>query len=263
VLRLSPLSFLIPRQLGRALTSLAVVGREIENAIMDDPHDNILDDLDEFMDTLERKSLTEACELLEGNPQIILERLKLQTDEDGPEQVLIEMVYDDCEFHVSERVQNASARKSKRVAMQAWRRSCRAVRNSNILSLDTLSFWQEFSEFELNGELFARAAQCIDTIFAEVKQNTTIETAYLNLTGVSMNDLIYFIQNNTALTDLWLSSEEPVSLEQSTALSRAIGSVHLEVINIKFCCFENNGSFGQMLGGCLRVDSLEVWCRDD
>jgi hypothetical protein len=65
---------------------------------------------------------------------------------------------------------------------------------------------------------------------AEMKYNTTIATATIELLPeLSMNDLGEFIQNNKALKTLNLKSRErvssvipyPVSLEQSTVLSRA------------------------------------------
>jgi hypothetical protein len=65
-----------------------------------------------------------------------------------------------------------------------------------------------------------------------------------------MNDLSEFVQNNKALKFLSLNSvQQPVSLEQSTALSRTIASAQLESISIWECCFENNASFEQMLEG--------------
>lgn len=53
------------------------------------------------------------------------------------------------------------------------------------------------------------------------------------------------------------SSGELVSIEQSTDLSSAIGSVQLEK-----SVYENDGSFECMLEGCARVDWLGVPCED-
>jgi hypothetical protein len=106
--------------------------------------------------------------------------------------------------------------------------------------------------------IFEAAAPCIRAFMDEVKYSATIVCEYLNLAGLSMNDLRYFIQNNKSLKHLWLGSKEPVSLEQSTALSRAIRSVQLRCISIMRCRFEN---LERMLEGCARVDELQVRCE--
>jgi hypothetical protein len=101
-----------------------------------------------------------------------------------------------------------------------------------------------------------RAAElCTHAFFAEVKHNKSIRRAGIGLKGVSTDDSIQFIQDNQALKTLCLDSgAEPVSLEQSTALSRAIGNARLETISIAYCGFENDGSFEQMLEGCTRMN---------
>jgi hypothetical protein len=86
--------------------------------------------------------------------------------------------------------------------------------------------------------------------------------ADLNLTlGLSINDLGYFIQNNEALRDLKLEYwGKSMTLENSTVLSGAIGSVILHSLDIKFCGFESDESFEQLLGGCSSVEKLRVFC---
>lgn len=52
-----------------------------------------------------------------------------------------------------------------------------------------------------------------------------------------------------------------VLLEQSTILSSAISSPHLDTVDITKCRFENDGSFEQTLRGCAKVDCLRVGCK--
>lgn len=105
-----------------------------------------------------------------------------------------------------------------------WRRLGRAVRNSTLNSLD---YHYEFSDGGEYDELLVAVPRCIGAFFNEVKHNKSIVYADLHLRWAWVNDLSEFIVTNKALKRLHLSSHEPVSLEQSTALSRAIGSARL------------------------------------
>jgi hypothetical protein len=109
---------------------------------------------------------------------------------------------------------------------------------------------------------FGAAVQCIIAAFAEAKHNKSIVKADLNLSsGLSIDDLTYFIRNNEALKSLTLQYlGESMTLENSTAISRAIGSVHLKKLDIMFCGFESDDSFDQLLGGCSSVEELCVIC---
>lgn len=68
--------------------------------------------------------------------------------------------------------------------------------------------------------------------------------------GALLDDLSEFIVNNDVLKDLSLESEAPVSLDQSTVLSRAIADAQPARLSIGNCNFENDGSFERMLEGC-------------
>jgi hypothetical protein len=111
------------------------------------------------------------------------------------------------------------------------------------------------------GLLVAAAVRCFGTFFSEVKHNKSIVEAVIELDGVSMDDLSEFIQYNQDLKRLMLNSSEPVSLEQSTVLSRAIRSVQLEKMNIENCIFEDDGSLERVLEGCTRVNVLKMTCK--
>jgi hypothetical protein len=106
----------------------------------------------------------------------------------------------------------------------------------------------------------AAIADCVNAFFAELKQHIRCEWGVFDLLGLSMDDVIEFILDNEALKTLILISEEPLSLEQSSALSRAIGSVQLKEVNLQSCRFENDGSFEQMIESCATVDRLKVTC---
>jgi hypothetical protein len=105
-------------------------------------------------------------------------------------------------------------------------------------------------------------SRCIGAFFAEVKHNTSIVDASIDLWGVSVGDLSEFIVNNKTLEILSLSSVEPVSLEQSAALSKAIDTSRLKEVNIIECRFEKNGSFERLLEGCFRVNRFKMECRN-
>jgi hypothetical protein len=121
----------------------------------------------------------------------------------------------------------------------------RAVKNS---TLDRLEVHKSSDVDARNDDLVVAAARCIGAFFTEVKHNTTIKDANLKLTaGASLDDLIVFIQNNKTLNWLWLGFDEPLSLEQSTALSNTVSSLQLENVSIEFCRFENDGSFEKIL----------------
>jgi hypothetical protein len=147
-----------------------------------------------------------------------------------------------------------------------WRSFGRAVRNCtwNVFELERRLYE---IEDDINGDP-AAAARCINAFMGEMKYNTTIATATIELPGLSMNDLGEFIQNNKALKSLTLSSgmtessREPLSREDSSLLSRAISirTGQLERVNIQYCRFENDGAFEQMLEGCSRVGWLFVPC---
>jgi hypothetical protein len=128
--------------------------------------------------------------------------------------------------------------------------------------LKRLGFSNEKVDNNFNGDHLVMAEGCIDAFVAEMKYNATIVTASFELTGLSMNDLDYFIRNNKALMTLVLFSRERVSLEHSTILSEAIGSAQLEKVDILRCCFDNDRSLEQMLEGCASVDrKLVVTCK--
>lgn len=137
------------------------------------------------------------------------------------------------------------------------------IRNSTTLHKLRLVRLGFGDEVDLNGELPAAAAECFNALFAEVKHNKSIKSATVELTGLLMDDLSYFILNNEALKRLELLSEDLVSLEQSTVLSRAIRIAHLEKLDIGGCSFENDGAFERMMGGCASVNKLRVGCRSN
>jgi hypothetical protein len=131
--------------------------------------------------------------------------------------------------------------------VDAWKRCGRTVRKMFLHNL-------EFVRHDANNREVA-AERCVDAFFAEVKHSTVIVDAAIDLTiGVSMDDLIGFIQNNGALKNLRLSSQELVSLEQWTAISRVIACAQLKNFDIQYCNFEIDGSLERMLEGCARVD---------
>jgi len=132
-----------------------------------------------------------------------------------------------------------------------WIRFGRVVQNS--ITLQELII-QLRKTAQTDDEFITNAGQCLTAAFAEAKHNKSIVKADLNLTlGLSINDLSYFIQNNEALSYLKLEYwGKSMTLENSTDLSRAIGSVLLHKLDIKFCGFESAESFEQFLGGVLQ-----------
>jgi hypothetical protein len=111
-----------------------------------------------------------------------------------------------------------------------WRRFGIAVQNCTLHQ-----FWMDMEGTgAVNSDLLVVAARCMNAFFAEAKYNESIVTATIELTGLSMDDVSYFIRNNEALKTLVLKSRKHISLEESTA-SRAIwiGSVQLESVNIQ------------------------------
>jgi hypothetical protein len=190
-------------------------------------------------------------ERLEHNPQIekVLVYIEVRF-----QQVLIEVVlgsdYDqDYHFDVTDQLDE----------VDAWTSFGRAVRNC---TLKEFLFRRRIrGENNMNGgDLLAAVARCINAFAAEVKYNTTIESASFELPGLSMNDLSEFLENNKALKNLYLSSHEPVSLEKSAVLSRAIRIAQLKEVNISGCQFANDGLFEQILEGCSRGDLLTLTC---
>lgn len=137
--------------------------------------------------------------------------------------------------------------------VDAWRRLGRSVRYNNIV--EKFALWTRFDHLE-----FPAAQQCIDAFIKEVKHHMSVKHASLKLKAASIDDLGEFIQNNKGLEHLTLEDGQLVSLEQSTVLSKAIGSVHLEELDMSNFRFENTGSFEQMLGGFASVKRLEVLC---
>lgn len=102
----------------------------------------------------------------------------------------------------------------------------------------------------MNGDPLAVTERCINSFVAGVKHNKSIVVAKIELTGLSINDLSYFILNNKALKTLVLASRERVTLMQSAILSEAISSAQLEEVNIRHCRFRNDEAFERILGAC-------------
>jgi hypothetical protein len=206
-----------------------------------------------IMDYPEIESIAEACELLERDPKI--KNVCVITKVDDLEQVLIEVnLHDDNDDYVFEL-------RDRLFEIDVWRRFGRAAQSSS--SLEIL-----LGEGGINGEHLAEelleleaAARCIDAFFEEAKHSKSVEFAFFNLTGLSMNDLVYFILNNKGLKTLGLESEEMVYIEQITALSRAIGGVQLETLNMEECLFENDGALELILEGCTTLDRLMMTCK--
>jgi hypothetical protein len=118
-----------------------------------------------------------------------------------------------------------------------------------------------------NSNWVVAAEPCIGAFFAEVKHNTSIVEAKIVLQGQgisSVDDLTEFIRNSEALKHVSLTSEEVLSLEQWTVLSRVIHGAQLQsaFVVINYRCFENGESFQQLLEGCSRVDRLDVFCEN-
>jgi hypothetical protein len=196
-------------------------------------------------------TITEACELLEGDPQIQLDRLDVTTNVRG-QRVSIR-VGDGC---------GALYFRDQTFDLDAWSRFGKAVRNSS--SLHTFDLVRSGVADAIDGDLLVAAALCIDAFFAEVKRNKSIATATIELTGLLINDVTEFIEKNEALKELVLESRERVSLQESTILSWVIQSAKLEAFNIQFCSFEDDESFERMLEGCSSVNRrLDVTCEDN
>jgi hypothetical protein len=199
------------------------------------------------------RTIEEACEQLEGSRQIQWKQINIKTHVDDGDGEVVVIYFQDINYFLS-------CYSDRLFHVDAWTRFGRAVRNSS--TLDELRlFVDEEGMDHLNGDLLETAAPCISAFMAEVKHNTTIETAFLNFTVLPMNDLGDFIINNKALNHLWLGSQEAVSLEQSTILSRAISSSHLGSIGIMRCCFGLDGAFARMLEGCSKLNQLQVRCK--
>jgi hypothetical protein len=127
--------------------------------------------------------------------------------------------------------------------------------------LNQLELHRHLGGEDEDAELVAASERCIDVFIARVKHNTSIMDAHLNLMGASTDDISEFIQNNNALKNLLLQFEEPVSIEQSSVISRAIHNVHLEWFSISSYHSENDGSLDQILEGCTGVDKFIVRCK--
>jgi hypothetical protein len=96
-----------------------------------------------------------------------------------------------------------------------WRRFGIAVQNCNLHK-----FWMDMKGAgAVNSDLLTVAARCINAFFAEAKYNESIVIvdATIELTGLSMDDVSYFIRNNEALKILVLKSRKHISLEQYNA----------------------------------------------
>jgi hypothetical protein len=77
--------------------------------------------------------------------------------------------------------------------VDACRRFGRAVRNNTLLNVRFINRIDGGAD-ALDGELFVAAARCINAFFAEIKYNTYVVNASLDLTmGLSMYDLAEFI----------------------------------------------------------------------
>jgi hypothetical protein len=116
-------------------------------------------------------------------------------------------------------------------------------------------------KFGIIDELPPAAARCLDAFLTEMKHNKSIAHADFIFRGELIDHLIGFIQNNEALKALVLASRELLSLEQSAALSTAISRVTLSQVDIYNCNLQHDGSFVQLLEGCVSVDRLRVGCR--
>jgi hypothetical protein len=215
-------------------------------------------------------SLTEACKLLEREPRIEWGLVAVYTGQqsiDGSINVWGVSPRGATPFDFIDQVFDADV----------WTRFGRAVRNSRTLNhiiLRRPEVWRGANIIPIDGDLPVAAARCIGAFFSEVKHSKSISRAEIDLRGAPMEHLCEFVQYSEALVDLRLSSKEPylglssatVSLEQSTHLSSAIvGSIKLREVNfcvdIRNCCFEDDGSFERLLEGCSKVPWLKVFCE--
>lgn len=199
---------------------------------------------------MNRGSLPEACDLLEED-NTPMEMMWIGTElRDQHVLIVVRMNSSHRYLKCSDIV----------LDVDQWRRFGRVVRNIKRLKFLYIdSFMIKELEDAVDGELLGAADRCIDAFFAEVKHNRSIVNAEVHLRTGLADELSGFILNSKALKGFRLISEEPVLLEESAAISSAIGSVQLEYVSID-CCFENDGSFEQMLEECKRVDKLSVSC---
>jgi hypothetical protein len=198
----------------------------------------------------QQRSLAEICDHLECNPSPInlAHVITASDDQEVWIQVKVELIFG-MNVNVFDDVFD----------VDVWKRFGRAVRASTLRHLEVKRYILSV-EGEENGELLA----CIGAFFSEMKHSTSITIASFELSaGLSMDDMSEFILNNTALKIFTVQSKEALSLEQSTVLSGAIGSVQLDRFGIELSRFDNDGSFEKILEGCKKLSEGELWvaCR--
>jgi hypothetical protein len=180
-------------------------------------------------------TIAEACDKLEGSPQTKWDRVDIKTHV-GDQQVSIQVKFqgDDNE---------ALCFSDQLFDVDAWTRFGKAVRN---ISLPVFALGRRMlveDAADTNGDPLTATERCTNAFVSEVKHNNSIVVAKIELTGLSINDLGYFITNNKALKTLLLASREQVSSVQSAILSEAISSAQLEEVNIRHCRFRNDEAF--------------------
>jgi hypothetical protein len=183
------------------------------------------------------KSTKDACETLEQNPPIENMSFYIRVC-DQEALILFSFNISDSDSDLRIEIEIFD----HKFDVDVWTRLGRVSRTCNLHQSQLYRSIPTRDADVIDDERLASTARCIFAFFAEVKHNKSIVDADLDLTvGATISDLSELIQNNKALKDLRLESEEPVSLEQSTVLSRAIANDNWKCLIIKVACLKMMG----------------------
>lgn len=121
---------------------------------------------------------------------------------------------------------------------------------------------------EVGVEINEESRRSLTTFFDGLKNNTSVESLYLDLdlypdSRFPAFDLVHFARNNKNFIDCALLSDEPVTHEQSFVISNMLEVASLETFSIIECNFgiSNESAYRRIILACLNVKTLMLLCR--